>query len=75
MPGVVRTAFFDRRGVAYLRHRPRPLPAARVADTLVRGIVTERDESFTPSWLRLPVAVRALAPTTYRRLAGRFGGS
>jgi short-subunit dehydrogenase len=75
VPGVVRTAFFDRRGAAYQRRRPRPLPAARVADALVRSIVTERDESFTPSWLRLPVAVRALAPATYRRLAGRFGGS
>jgi short-subunit dehydrogenase len=75
VPGVVRTAFFDRRGAAYQRQRPRPLPAARVADALVRSIVTERDESFTPTWLRLPVAVRALAPATYRRLAGRFGGS
>jgi short-subunit dehydrogenase len=75
VPGVVRTAFFDRRGAAYQRQRPRPLPAARVADALVRSIVTERDESFTPSWLRLPVAIRAVAPATYRRLAGRFGGS
>ena len=75
VPGVVRTAFFDRRGAPYQRQRPRPQPAARVADALIRSIVTERDESFAPSWLRLPVAVRALAPATYRRLAGRFGGS
>jgi len=75
VPGVVQTAFFTRRGASYQRQRPRPLPAARVADELVRGIVTERDEGYAPSWLRLPVAVRALAPATYRRLAGRFGGS
>lgn len=75
VPGVVRTAFFRRRGREYQRRRPVPLPAGQVADTLVRSIVLDRAERYAPSWLRLPVAVRALAPATYRRLAGRFGGS
>ncbi|GAA3520569.1 SDR family NAD(P)-dependent oxidoreductase [Actinocatenispora rupis] len=75
VPGVVRTAFFERRGEPYQRRTPRPLPAARVADVLVRAIATDHPERYAPAWLRLPVAVRALAPTTYRRLAGRFGGA
>jgi short-subunit dehydrogenase len=75
VPGVVDTAFFERRGRPYERRRPRPLPADRVAATLVRAIATGRDERYAPGWLRLPVAVRALLPGTYRRLAGRFGGS
>ncbi|MGA8115328.1 MAG: SDR family NAD(P)-dependent oxidoreductase [Actinocatenispora sp.] len=75
VPGVVRSAFFARRGREYGRRRPVPLPAEAVADALVRSIVLDRPERFTPSWLRLPAAVRVLAPATYRRLAGRFGGS
>jgi short-subunit dehydrogenase len=75
VPGVVDTAFFARRGRPYDRRRPRPLPADRVAAALVRAIATGRDERYAPGWLRLPVAVRALLPGTYRRLAGRFGGS
>jgi short-subunit dehydrogenase len=75
VPGVVETEFFARRGRPYDRRRPRPLPAGRVAAALVRTIATGRDERYAPGWLRLPVAVRALLPGTYRRLAGRFGGS
>lgn len=75
VPGVVRTAFFDRRGAPYARRRPAPLPADRVASALVRAIATDRPELYTPGWLRLPVAIRTLAPATYRRLATRFGGS
>jgi short-subunit dehydrogenase len=74
-PGVVETAFFERRGQRYARSRPRPMPADRVAQALVRTIATGRDERYVPGWLRLPVAVRAAAPGLYRGLAGRFGGS
>ncbi|MDQ7905772.1 SDR family oxidoreductase [Phytohabitans sp. ZYX-F-186] len=74
-PGVVETRFFERRGQPYGRGRPRPIPAERVADVLVRSIAAERDDRYVPGWLRLPVAVRATAPGLYRRLAGRFGGS
>jgi len=75
VPGVVRTAFFDRRGTPYARTHPAPIPASRVAAILVRTIATNRPDTYTPTWLRLPVAVRATFPATYRRLAGRFGGS
>lgn len=75
VPGVVRTAFFERRGAPYGRRRPAPLAADRVATALVHAIATNRPELYTPTWLRLPVAIRTLAPATYRRLATRFGGS
>ncbi|MEO3778430.1 SDR family NAD(P)-dependent oxidoreductase [Micromonospora sp. B11E3] len=73
VPGVVDTPFFARRGQPYRRRRPRPLPPERVADALADAIVRDRAEVYVPGWLRLPVAVRALLPGAYRRLAARFG--
>jgi short-subunit dehydrogenase len=75
VPGVVETAFFERRGRPYERSRPLPVPPGRVADVLVRMIAVDGPERYTPNWLRLPVAIRVAAPGLYRRLAGRFGGS
>ncbi|MFC0529694.1 SDR family NAD(P)-dependent oxidoreductase [Phytohabitans kaempferiae] len=74
VPGVVDTPFFARRGRPYQRRRPRPVPADRVARALTSALAGERPEVYVPGWLRLPVAVRALVPALYRRLAGRFGG-
>jgi short-subunit dehydrogenase len=75
VPGIVDTAFFARRGRPYGRTRPRPVTAQRAATEVVRLIETGHGQSYLPSWLGLPVAVRAVAPALYRRLAGRFGGS
>jgi short-subunit dehydrogenase len=75
VPGVVGTAFFERRGRPYTRKSPRPMSVDVVADALVAGIAAGRAERYTPGWLRLPVAVRGAAPGVYRRLAARFGGS
>jgi short-subunit dehydrogenase len=74
VPGVVDTAFFERRGRGYQRRSPRPRPAGEVAAALVRMIAGDRAEAYAPRWLRLPVAVRGALPGTYRGLAGRFGG-
>jgi short-subunit dehydrogenase len=73
VPGVVDTAFFERRGRPYDRARPRPIPAGRVADRIVGMIRRGSAESYAPGWLRLPVAVRATLPGVYRRLGARFG--
>jgi short-subunit dehydrogenase len=73
VPGVVDTAFFERRGRPYDRRRPRPVPAAKVAEALVRDIGSARPERYLPRWLRTAVVVRAALPGPYRRLAGRFG--
>ena len=74
VPGVVATPFFEHRGRPYTRNRPRPLPAGTVADALIRAIAADREETYVPRWLRLPVAVRGTVPGLYRRLGARFGG-
>ncbi|MFI6235524.1 SDR family NAD(P)-dependent oxidoreductase [Micromonospora sp. NPDC050784] len=73
VPGVVRTAFFARRGRPYHRNRPRPIPPDRVAEAVTDAIARNRAEVYLPAWLRVPVAVQGLLPAVYRRLASRFG--
>ncbi|MEQ7127352.1 SDR family NAD(P)-dependent oxidoreductase [Actinopolymorpha sp. B11F2] len=73
-PGIVDTEFFDRRGVP-ARRFPRPISPDRVAARIVRAIERERAEVIVPRWLRIPVALQAVAPTTYVRLAGRHASS
>jgi short-subunit dehydrogenase len=72
-PGPVDTGFFTRRGTPYERRFPRPIGADRVARATVRALRHDRDEVLVPGWLRLPVVLRALAPRTYGRAAGRWG--
>lgn len=74
VPGVVDTRFFARRGQAYDRAVPRPVAAEAVAAAVVRCLVEGSAEVWAPRWLRAAPAVRAVAPSSYRRLAGRFGG-
>jgi len=74
VPGVVETAFFERRGRPYARRSPRPIPAARVADRVVGMIQRGSPEAYSPGWLRLPVAVRGIVPGVYRRLGAKYGG-
>jgi short-subunit dehydrogenase len=72
-PGVVDTAFFDRRGRPYSREWPRPIPADRVADAVVHALRTERAEVFVPGWMAIPARLRGATPGLYRRLVDRFG--
>ncbi|MFC4003522.1 SDR family NAD(P)-dependent oxidoreductase [Prauserella oleivorans] len=73
VPGVVDTPFFARRGVPYVRRRPRPVPAERVARALVRAVERDRAEVFVPGWLRLPARLRGIAPVLTDALQRRFG--
>ncbi|TNC23027.1 SDR family NAD(P)-dependent oxidoreductase [Amycolatopsis alkalitolerans] len=75
VPGVVDTEFFARRGRPYERNSPKPVPAGRVADAVVRAVREDRADQYVPRWLRLPVVVRGVAPGVYRWMATRFGGS
>lgn len=73
LPGVVDTGFFARRGVPYDRRFPRPIPATRVADAILRGINRDKAEVVVPGWLRVPMIAQRVAPQLYRRLASRWG--
>ena len=71
-PGIVDTAFFDRRGMPYPRRFPRPMSPGRVAEALADAVEHDRAEVVLPRWLRLPVWLQAAAPNTYHALARRF---
>ncbi len=83
-PGVVDTAFFETRGHPFDRSFPKLIPAARVADAVVRAVERDQLEAFVPRPFAVAVAVRHLAPALYawgtrrafrRELgAGRFSG-
>jgi short-subunit dehydrogenase len=71
-PGVVDTAFFERRGAPYDRRWPRPIPADRVAARIVDALSSRPAEVIVPGWLSAPVRLRGALPGLYRSLARRF---
>ena len=71
-PGVVDTAFFARRNVPYQRRFPHQIPPQQVADAIIVALQEGRDEIIVPSWLHLPVALKAGLPRFYRLLASRL---
>jgi short-subunit dehydrogenase len=73
VPGVVDTPFFERRGAAYDRRFPRPVPPELVAARLVQAVREDRAQVVVPRWLRIPMVLRAVAPGAYTRLASRWG--
>jgi len=74
-PGVVRTAFFARRGLPYDRRFPRPIPPERVADAIVDALRTGRHHVTMPRWLAMPAALRRHARPVYDRMARGSGSS
>jgi short-subunit dehydrogenase len=73
VPGVIDTPFFSRRGTAYSRARPAPIPAARVAAAIVSALEHDRAVVYVPGWLRFPAWLHGTAPAAFRALAARFG--
>jgi len=71
-PGIVDTAFFERRGTPYPRRFPRPMSPDRVAEAIADAVEHDRAEVVLPRWLRLPVWLQATAPGAYHALARRF---
>jgi short-subunit dehydrogenase len=65
-PGPVATEFFDRRGHAYDRDTPRPVPPEAVADAIVRAVEKDVPEQVVPRWLRAAVVARHVVPPLYR---------
>jgi short-subunit dehydrogenase len=72
-PGVVRTAFFERRGRPYERTFPRLIDPERVAAALIRGLRSERAEVFVPWWLGGVTRFKGAAPGLFRGLVSRYG--
>ena len=72
-PGVVQTAFFERRGAPYDRGWPRPMPPERVARAIVHAITHGRSVVVIPGWLRIPIWLQATMPGLYARLERWFG--
>jgi short-subunit dehydrogenase len=73
LPGVVDTPFFGSRGRPYERRRPAPIPAERVARAINRAVARDLDVVYVPGWLRFPAWLHGVAPSTFRRMATRFG--
>ncbi len=73
LPGAVDTPFFANRGRPYDRTVPKPVPADVVAAAVLDAVRRDRAEVWTPGWLRVASAVRAVAPGAYRRLSARYG--
>ncbi len=72
-PGVVDTAFFERRGAPYDRRWPRPVPPEAVADRVIDVLLRPRDEVVVPAFLSGALRLRGALPGVYRAFARRFG--
>jgi short-subunit dehydrogenase len=73
LPGAVATPFFDRRGRAYDRRWPRPVPPEAVAGAVVRAVERGSPEVFVPRWLVVPARLHGAAPWLVRPLQRRVG--
>ena len=71
-PGVVRTAFYERRNVPYERTFPRPVDAALVARLILDAVEHSRDEVVVPAWLTVPARLKGGLPGLYGLLERRF---
>jgi short-subunit dehydrogenase len=71
-PGVVDTAYFERRKAPYRRRYPRLISAETAAAAVVNAIEHGRDDVVVPPWLSLPARVKVSFPGLYRLLASRL---
>jgi uncharacterized protein len=71
-PGVVDTAYFERRKVPYKRQHPQLMSAQRAAEAIVDAVDRGLDDVVVPPWLSLPARMKASFPRLYRLLAARL---
>jgi len=71
-PGVVDTAYFQRRNEPYQRRHPKLMSAEAAAEAIVDAVIRGRDDVVVPSWLMFPARVKASFPRLYRLLAARL---
>lgn len=65
-PGPVDTPFFETRGVPYDRKRPKPVPASKVARTIIKAVERERPETYVDPFLRQAVVSKTLVPPLFQ---------
>ena len=65
-PGPEDTPFFDTRGHAYARKHPKPVPAARVARTVLTCVENGHAEAFVAPLLRQAIVTKTLVPPLLR---------
>ncbi|HUC26110.1 MAG TPA: SDR family NAD(P)-dependent oxidoreductase [Streptosporangiaceae bacterium] len=71
-PGVVDTAYFERRNEPYQRRHPKLMSAEAAADAIVDAVRRGRDDVVVPPWLTFPARMKASFPRLYRLLAARL---
>lgn len=71
-PGVIDTAFYERRGRPYEPRLPRPIPASRIAEAVLRCARSGRAEVSVPGWLGVAARIHGALPGLYGWLASRF---
>jgi NAD(P)-dependent dehydrogenase (short-subunit alcohol dehydrogenase family) len=71
-PGVVDTAYFERRKVPYARHHPQAMTAQAAAAAILDAVERGRDDVVVPPWLSFPARMKVNFPGLYRLLAARF---
>ena len=74
VPAVVRTKFFDSRGEPYDRRFPRMIPPERIATAVIDCIEHGTRRRLVPRWIKVPIRLRGIAPSSYRAISRRFGG-
>ncbi|HEX3824002.1 MAG TPA: SDR family NAD(P)-dependent oxidoreductase [Mycobacteriales bacterium] len=72
-PGVVRTAFHERRNTPYERRFPRPIAPAQIARAILDVLDSGAERRTVPRWLDLAARARRWLPWLYRPLARRLG--
>jgi len=71
-PGVVDTAYFERRNAPYARHHPRPISAQVVATAIADAVERPREAIILPGWLYWPARLKVSFPGLYRLLESRL---
>jgi NAD(P)-dependent dehydrogenase (short-subunit alcohol dehydrogenase family) len=73
VPGVIDTPFFEHRNRPYERRWPKPLPARKAAEAVVRAVQQRPAVVFVPHWVGLVARLRGGLPGTYRYFAHLSG--
>jgi short-subunit dehydrogenase len=72
-PGVVKTAFHDKRNEPYDRLIPRPVPPEKIAAVILGLLETGRERQTVPGWLEVAPIARRRVPWLFRPLWRWFG--